>query len=181
MQLISLVTVVVSLCQIVAVQLRIRLAIISPGQEVFPLDLPLADSCTKLFVFFPSPRHHANKQAIPEINLAKILRGRQLAVCHVDEIRSFQKLLQRGVTGGMKTVVGLISGVNSVRDRDRAIGGHRKPQHQLLQVRSMVFIDAVREPLLGAPSWILPGKRHRRRVEVDSRAVELKDLDDSKG
>jgi hypothetical protein len=72
--------------------------------------------------------------------LAEIFRRSKLAICNIDEIHSLQKLLQRFVIGRMEAVIGLISIVNLVCDRNRTIARHGQPQDQLLQVWPMVLI-----------------------------------------
>ena len=171
---------IITFGHVVAVRFRVRFAIVFAGQDVLPLD-PLAyDLFSESLVLTPSPGHHADKQTVPGRNLVKVLFGSQFAVRHIDEIDSLQELLQRFVICGMQTVVGLISGVDPVGNRHRSICRHRQPQYELLQIGAMVFVFAVGQQLLDAPTWILSRESHRRGVVVNLGAVKGKDLDRSK-
>ena len=94
---------------------------------MFPLNLAPSDSLAKLLVRLPSPGHHADKEAMPCSDLAKILLRGKLTVCNVDKIHALQELLQRFVVCCVDAVIRLIPIVNLVRDRyrDRSMRGSR--------------------------------------------------------
>ena len=58
----------------------------------------------------------------------------------------------------MNPVIGLISIVDLVRDRHRAVGGDGESQDQLLQVRAMVLVLSVGQSLWTLQSTYFPAK-----------------------
>ena len=84
---------VISLRHIVAIHFRVWFAVILSGENMFPLDSPLPDSTTELFVFLPRPGHHGDKTTMPARDFLKIFLRGEFAVCDIDEIRSPEKSL----------------------------------------------------------------------------------------
>src|SRR3990170_8116966 len=144
---------------------------------MLPADLTSLDLLAEPAVLLPSPGHYADKQTVPGRDLLQVVVRSQLAIRHVDEIDSPQELLQCLVICRMETVITLVSRADLMRERYSAIRGYRKPQHQLLQIRSMVFVLTVRQQLLHTPTWIPSGKRHRGGVVMHLPPVESEDLD----
>jgi hypothetical protein len=65
-------------------------------------------------ILFPGSGHDADKTSATAADAMKVVRGGQLTVGHIDEVRSLEQLAQALMIFWMQPVVSLIAVVNLV-------------------------------------------------------------------
>ena len=89
--------------------------------------------------------------------MREVLLGAELAVRHVDEVVLGEEVTKAIDVGLMEAVVGLVPAEHPVRKRYRPIRGDVHPEHQLLQIRTMIFVVmwlATLQQLCCAPLYV---------------------------
>jgi hypothetical protein len=104
--------------QEVAVDLGVGVSVVSTGEQVIPGDLALLDGLTKEPILFPGPGHHTDETASVAIDAAKVFQGGQHAIGHIDEVGSLEQLAQATMVLGVETIVGLITVIDLVHQRN---------------------------------------------------------------
>ena len=85
-QVVTCFSFVATLRYVVTVEFRVRQAVVSPGQDMFPLDPSASNLIAKLFILLPGPGHLTYKVTMPGRYLGKVFVRGEFAVRNVDEI-----------------------------------------------------------------------------------------------
>jgi hypothetical protein len=81
----------------------------------------------------------------------------------------------------VQPIISLISVVNLVNERHAPITRHREPQDQLLEIGTVVLVDAIRHDFRRMPSLVSATERYGSRILVRARAIESEDFDAPEG
>lgn len=141
----------------------------------------VAKLLAEIDILLPTPGQDGYELASEGVEVGQVLLGAKLAVRHVDEVILGKEVPKAIEVVFMETVVRLVPAEHSVGKWNRAIRGDVHPEHDLLEVWTMIFVVAFDDSGLPYRPPVLSKEGERGRIEVDPIRLQTEKLDRPKG